>query len=104
MTPPRDWRPLALAVLYSGVATGVFFALDNGDLGSGPQTGMLVTAGGAVAVGLGLSLRTPDPRPSETNILYNRLLRDLLARRNQEIARENAERRSRVLLTITAKR
>jgi hypothetical protein len=104
VSPPRDWRPLALAALYTGLATGVFFALDDRDLGSGPRTGMLTVGGGAVAVGLGLSLRRPDPRPSQTNILYNRLLRDLLARRNQEIARENAERRSRVLLTVTANR
>jgi hypothetical protein len=76
--------------------------LDDGELGSGAQTGMLVVAGGAVAVGLGLSLRHPDPRPSETNILYNRLLRDLLTRRNQEIAQENSVRRSRVLLTVTS--
>ena len=102
VTPPRDWKPVALALLYGGLATGAFFALDDGELGSGAQTGMLVVAGGAVAVGLGLSLRHPDPRPSETNILYNRLLRELLTRRNQEIARENAVRRSRVLLTVTS--
>jgi hypothetical protein len=104
VSPPRDWRPLALAVLYSGLATGVFFALDDRDLGSGPRTGMLAIGGGAVGIGLGLSLRRPDPRPSPTNILYNRLLRELLARRNQEIARENADRRSQVLLTVTAPR
>jgi hypothetical protein len=101
VSPPRDWRPLALAVLYSGLATGVYFALDDRDLGSGPRTGMLAVAGGGVAVGLGLSLRRADLRPSQTNILYNRLLRELLARRNEQIAAENATRRSRVLLTVT---
>jgi hypothetical protein len=30
------------------------------------------------------------------------LLRELLTRRNQEIAQENAVRRSRVLLTVTS--
>jgi hypothetical protein len=104
VTPPRDWRPLALAALYTGAAVGVFFALDDRALGTGPRTGMLSIGGAAVAIGAGLSLRKPDPRPSQTNILYNRLLRDLLERRNAEIARENALRRTQVLLTVKPSR
>jgi hypothetical protein len=64
---------------------------------------VLSISGAALAVGLVLSLRKPDPRPSPTNILYNQLLRELLAQRNAEIVRENATRRAQVLLTITPK-
>jgi hypothetical protein len=63
-----------------------------------------VVGGATVASGIVLSLRPPEPRPSPTNIRYNSLLRDLLARRNADIARENAERRSKVLLTVTPQR
>jgi hypothetical protein len=100
VTPPRDWRPLALAALYTGAAVGVFFALDDRALGAGPRTGMLSVGGAAVVLGTTLSLRRPDPRPSPTNLLYNRLLRELLARRNTEIQRENVVRRAQVLLTV----
>lgn len=100
VSPPRDWRPLALTVVYSGLASGVFFALEQGELGSGPRTALVSVAGISLATGLALSLRKPDPRPSQTNILYNRLVRELLARRNAEIARENADRRDQVLLTV----
>jgi hypothetical protein len=104
VSPPRDWRPLALAVLYTGAAAAAFLALDDRDLGSGPRAGILSTGGAAVGLGLTLSLRRPDPRPSQTNILYNRLLRELLARRNEEIERQNAVRRSQVLLTVKPSR
>jgi hypothetical protein len=100
VTPPRDWRPLALTMLYTGLASGAFLLLDKGELGTGPRTAMISVSGAAVATGLVLSIRKPDPRPSSTNMLYNRLLRDLLVRRNAEIARENADRRRQVLLTV----
>jgi hypothetical protein len=100
VTPPRDWKPLALAALYTGVATGVFFAIDKRELGNGPRLGLLGVGGAGLALGLTLSLRRPDPRPSQTNILYNRLLVELLQRRNAEIGRENAVRRGQVLLTV----
>lgn len=100
VTPPRDWRPLALTVVITGLASGAFFALDNKSLGSGPRTAMISVAGASLATGLGLSLRRPEPRPSPTNVLYNSLVRELLARRNAEIARENADRRRETLLTV----
>jgi hypothetical protein len=100
VSPPRDWRPLALTMLYTGLASGAFLLLDKGELGTGPRTAMISVGGVAVATGLMLSVRKPDPRPSSTNILYNRLLRDLLARRNAEISAQNAERRGQVLLTV----
>jgi hypothetical protein len=37
----------------------------------------------------------------ESNIRYNRLLREQLAQRNAEIAAQNVLRRRQVLLTIT---
>ena len=61
---------------------------------------MISVAGASLVTAVGLSLRKPDPRPSQTNILYNRLVRELLARRNAEIAAQNAERRSQTLLTV----
>jgi tetratricopeptide (TPR) repeat protein len=100
VSPPRDWRPLALSVVYTGLASGAFFALEDGSLGKGPRTAMISVASVSLIAGLGLSLRRPDPRPSPTNVLYNRLVRELLARRNVEIARENAARRSQVLLVV----
>jgi hypothetical protein len=47
-----------------------------------------------------MTLRKPAPRPAEANILYNRLLRDQIARRNQDIANENLARRQQVQLTM----
>lgn len=101
VSPPRDWRPLALSVLYTGLVAGAFVALDDGSLGTGPRAALASVGGATLAGGIVLSLRRPEPRPSPTNILYNGLLRDLLARRNAEIARENADRRSKVLLTVS---
>jgi hypothetical protein len=100
VTPPRDWRPLAVSVVYTGLASGAFFALEGRDLGSGPRTAMISVASVSLVAGLVLSLRKPDARPSPTNVLYNRLVRELLARRNVEIARENTTRRNQVLLVV----
>jgi hypothetical protein len=47
-----------------------------------------------------MTLRKPAPRPASANILYNHLLRDQIARRNQEITKENVARRQQVQLTI----
>jgi len=51
--------------------------------------------------GFVMMLRKPAPRPAEANILYNRLLRDQIARRNQDIAKENVARRQQVQVTVT---
>lgn len=104
VTPPRDWRPMLLSVLYTGVGSGAFLAVEKGTLGSGPRTGLIAASGVALVTGLAMSLRRPDPRPSPSNILYNQLLRELLARQNADIARENEIRRSQVLLHVTAVR
>ena len=101
VSPPRDWRPLALSLLYIGVGSAAVLALDRGRLGDAPRTALIAVSATGLATGLALSLRQPDPRPSQTNIMYNRLLTEQLARRNAEIARENVSRRSQVLLTVS---
>lgn len=100
VSPPRDYRPLLLSVLYAGIGAGTFLAVENGQLGSAPRTALISVSVAALGTGLYVSLRKPEPRPSQTNILYNQLLRDLLARQNADIARENATRRSQIVLTV----
>jgi hypothetical protein len=100
VSPPRDYRPLLLSVLYTGIAAGAFLVAENSELGTGPRTALATVSVAALGTGLFVSLRRPEPRPSQTNILYNQLLRDLLARQNADIARENATRRSQTVLTV----
>jgi hypothetical protein len=101
---PRDYRPLLLSVLYTGIAAGAYLVVENTDLGTGPRTALISISVAGLATGLYISLRPPEPRPSQTNILYTQLLRDLLARRNADIARENAARRSQTVLTVVQSR
>ena len=56
----------------------------------------IVTLGAGVV----MTLRKPAPRPVEGNIQYNRLLREQLAQRNADIAKENVERRRQVTLAV----
>jgi tetratricopeptide (TPR) repeat protein len=100
VSPPRDYRPLLLSVLYTGIAAGAFLVAENSELGTGPRTALATVSVAALGTGLFVSLRRPEPRPSQTNILYNQLLRDLLARQNADIARENATRRLQTVLTV----
>jgi hypothetical protein len=100
VSPPRDYRPLLLSVLYTGIAAGTFMVLEKNDLGSGPRAALFSVSGAALATGIAMSLRKPEPRPSQTNILYNQLVREQLSKRNAEIARENADRRAQIVLTV----
>ena len=54
----------------------------------------------ALAAGVAMTLKRPDPRPVEANIRYNQLLDEQLAERNAAIASQNAERRRQTLLTV----
>jgi hypothetical protein len=97
--PPKSWRPLGLALLYAGVAGAGTAALGS-ELGSGGQRELLAVSAVTLAAGLIATLKKPAPQPARANILYNRLLRDQLARRNQDIARENATRRQQVEIHV----
>lgn len=98
--PPRDWKPFGLTVLYTGLTTGAAFAISNGDLGTKWKTPALTVSLSAVAVGLVMALRTPDPREVPANIRYNDLLATQIAERNVQLAAENANRRRQTALTI----
>ena len=54
-----------------------------------------------LVTGFIMTLKKPAPQPSRANIRYNQLLREQLGRRNQEIARDNAQRRRQVQITAT---
>ncbi|UCG85093.1 MAG: hypothetical protein JSW71_14270 [Gemmatimonadota bacterium] len=97
--PPRDWKPLGVSVLYAGLVSGAAIALENSALGESEREVLGVSVL-AVVTGLVMSIKKPDPRPVPANIRYNQLLRDNLARRNADIAQENALRRRQVRLTI----
>ena len=100
--PPRDWKPVGATFLFAGLTTGAAFALSNNDLGSrwrGPTIGISVAA---LAVGIAMTVKKPDPRPVHANIRYNQLLAEQLAQRNADIAKQNAARRRQTMLTIVA--
>src|SRR5216110_1215978 len=98
--PPQSWRPLGLAFLYTGGALVGTLGLESSSLGSSSKRELAVVGGAALVTGFVMTLRKPAPRPAAANILYNRLLRDQIARRNQDIAKENMARRQQVQLTL----
>ncbi|HVH67953.1 MAG TPA: hypothetical protein VM716_08805 [Gemmatimonadales bacterium] len=98
--PPQTWRPLGLAFLYTGAALIGTVGLESSSLGSGSKREIAVVGSAALITGFVMTLRKPAPRPAAANILYNRLLRDQLARRNQDIAKENIARRQQVQITV----
>ena len=98
--PPQSWRALGLAFLYTGGALIGTLGLESSSLGSGSKRELAVVGGAALVTGFVMTLRKPAPRPAAANILYNRLLRDQIARRNQDIAKENLARRQQVQLTL----
>ena len=98
--PPQSWRPLGLAFLYTGGALVGTLGLESSSLGSSSKRELAVVGGAALVTGFVMTLRKPAPRPAAANILYNRLLRDQIARRNQDIAKENVARRQQVQLTL----
>src|SRR5207237_8012803 len=99
--PPQSWRPVGLAFLYTGGALVGTLGLEGSSLGSSSKRELGLVGGAALVTGFVMMLRKPAPRPAEANILYNRLLRDQIARRNQDIAKENVGRRRQVQVTVT---
>jgi hypothetical protein len=98
--PPRSWKPVGLALMATSLALGGSLALENSKLGGGGRREILTIGTGAALVGLLATVKKPAPVPAEANILYNSLVREQLARRNAEIAAENAARRRQVKLGI----
>jgi hypothetical protein len=98
--PPRSWRPLGIAFLATAATSGTIVALENSGLGA-PRRGELVAIGvGTSVIGALATLRRPAAVEAPANIRYNALLREQLARRNAEIAADNARRGRQVKLTV----
>jgi hypothetical protein len=104
VVPSRSWRPFALASLAAGVVAGTSLALENGRLGGGGRRELLSVSVGTMTLGLLASLKRPAPIPASANIRYNALVREQLARRNGELAAQNAARRRQVQLTVKRER
>lgn len=98
--PPKSWKPMGLALVYTGIALAGTSALSNGKLGTASLREGGAIGGGIVLAGFVMTLRKPAPQPARGNILYNQLLREQISRRNTEIAQENTRRRQQVALTI----
>src|SRR5439155_26269657 len=98
--PPLDMRPLGLSFLYTGGALLGTLGLEGVAVGTASRREIGVVGAAALLAGVVMTLRTPAPRPAEGNILYNRLLREQIARRNADIAKENVTRRQQVELTV----
>src|SRR5881396_3535983 len=100
--PPKSWRPMGLALVYTGIALAGTSALSNGNLGSASMREGGAIGGAIVLAGFIMTLKKPAPQPARGNILYNSLLREQIARRNTEIAQENTRRRQQVSLTVVS--
>ncbi|MDP3911735.1 MAG: hypothetical protein Q8Q14_15225 [Gemmatimonadales bacterium] len=98
--PPKSWRPMGLALVYTGAALAGTSALSTGKLGTASMREASVIGAGVVVAGFVMMLRKPAPQAARGNILYNQLLREQIARRNAEIAQENIRRRQQVAVTV----
>ncbi|HEV8509638.1 MAG TPA: hypothetical protein VGQ48_04205 [Gemmatimonadales bacterium] len=98
--PPKSWKPMGLALVYTGIALAGTSALSNGDLGSASLREGGTIGAGIVLAGFVMTLKKPAPQPARGNILYNQLLREQISRRNTEIAQENTRRRQQVALSV----
>ena len=104
VVPPRSWRPFVLSILAAAAVAGGSVALENGSLGGGSRSQLAGVSVGTALVGLLASAKRPAAVPSPVNIRYNALLREQLARRNGEIAAQNAARRRQVKLSVAPER
>ena len=98
--PPRSWRPLGIALIATAATAGAIVALESSELGSSGRGQIVAIGAGTSLVGVLATLRRPAAVPAPANIRYNALVREQLARRNAEIAADNARRRQQVQLTI----
>ena len=98
--PPKSWRPMGLASVYTGAALAGTAALSNGNLGSTSLREGGIIGAGLLVAGFVMTLKKPAPQPARGNILYNQLLREQISRRNTEIAQENTRRRQQVALSV----
>jgi hypothetical protein len=98
--PPKSWRPMGLASVYTGAALAGTAALSNGGLGKTSLREGGIIGAGVVVAGFVMMLKRPAPQPARGNILYNQLLREQIGRRNTEIAQENTRRRQQVALSV----
>lgn len=99
IVPPRNWRPFGIALIASAVVAGGSLALENSQLG-GSRDQLLAVSAGTAVIGLLSTLKRPAPVPAPANIRYNELVREQLAKRNAEIAADNAERRRQTRLSV----
>src|SRR2546428_6224171 len=97
---PQSWRPVGLAFLYTGGALIGTLGLESASLGSSSKRELGAVGGAALVTGFVMMLRKPASRPAQGNILYNKLLHEQIARRNQDIAQQNITRRQQVQLTV----
>jgi len=98
--PPQSWRPMGLAFLYTGGALVGTVGLEGSGLGASSKRELGIVGAATLVTGLVMTLRKPAARPAAGNILYNRLLREQIARRNQEIGKENVQRGRQVQITV----
>lgn len=98
--PPKSWKPMGLALVYTGIALAGTSALSSGDLGKTSLREGSLIGSGVILAGFIMTLRKPAPQPARGNILYNQLLREQIARRNTEITQENMRRRQQVALSV----
>ena len=99
--PPRSFKPLGYAALYTVAALAGTIGLETSNLGHASGRPQVALVGsGALVAGFVLSLRKPAPQPAQGNIQYNRLLKEQLNRRNADIAQQNVQLRRQVQLTV----
>ncbi|MGQ0715314.1 MAG: hypothetical protein ACT4PJ_16570 [Gemmatimonadaceae bacterium] len=104
VVPPRSWRPLMLASAAAGVMAGASLALEHGRFSGGGRREILSIGVGTLTLGVLASWKRPAPVPAPANKRYNALVREQLARRNAELAAQNATRRRQVQLTLIPER
>lgn len=102
VVPSRSFRSVGTAALLTGVIGGGALALENSSLGHVSGREVTIGASATMLLGLVAAFGHPVAEPSAANIRYNQLIRDQLARTNQQIADANRVRQQEVQLTVVA--